>query len=293
MMARARRLTLATMLGPATLVLIAVFGLPITYSVFTSLQVTGTPVGTVNWAALRQYQAILEDSSFWHACWVSLMFTVACVILTYVVGLALALLVHKRVPGARTAQMISVVPWAMPWVAAAIIWASIFDYQYGPLNYLLKTVGLLDENAGWLTSPALALPSVIIVQVWKMFPLAAVMLLAGLQAIPVDREEAAAVDGANAWQSLRHVLMPGLRSVSTILTLLMTIWVFGRSFTVIYVLTGGGPADATSTLVIETFRVGFQLFDTQKASALGTLILIISAVLTLVYWVFGLRKAND
>ncbi len=281
------------MLLPAGLVLLVVFAVPIVISTVQSFQRSGTPFGEVDFVGLSHYRQLFAEAAFWRAALVSLIFTGACVLLTYVIGLTLALLVHRRAPGARSAQLLAVVPWAMPYVAAAIIWASIFDYQYGPLNYLLKSAGLIDENAGWLTSPTLALVSVVVVQVWKMFPLASVMLLAGMQAIPQEREEAAAVDGARPLQIVRHILLPGIRSVSTILTLLMTIWVFGRSFTVIYVLTGGGPAGATTTLVLKTYETGFQLFDTQAASALGTVVLVISALLTALYWVLGLRRTED
>lgn len=290
--ARVRTLAQLTMLCPAAVVLVAVFGVPLCYSLFSSFQASGTNFGQLDWIGLAHYQTLLSERAFWRATLVSLIFTGGCVLLTYLAGLVLALLVYRRIPFARTVQVMSIVPWAMPYVAAAMIWANIFDYQYGPLNWVLRDLGLINENAGWLTSPQLALISVILVQVWKLFPLAAVMLLSGLQAIPAEQEEAAAVDGAGQWHTVQYVLLPGLRSVSTILTLLMTIWVFGRSFTVIYVLTGGGPADATSTLVLRTFAIGFQQFDTQAASALGTLVLVIAGLLTTLYWRFGLRRAE-
>jgi multiple sugar transport system permease protein len=171
----------------------------------------------------------------------------------------------------------------MPYVAAAMIWSWLFDYQYGLFNYLLNLVGLVHGRVGFLTNPRLALWAVIIVQIWKLFPLAAVLLLAGLKTIPGELVDAARVDGAGGWRVFRHVTLPGLRPITVVLILLLTVWVFGRSFTVIYVMTGGGPVDATMNMVLMTFQQGFQLFHLSRAAALGTMIMCISVIFALLY----------
>lgn len=286
-----RRMALATMLAPAAVVLTVVFLVPIAYSVWQGFE-QGSGAAPAHFVGLQNFTALASQPTFWKALRVSAIFTVACVALSLVAGLFVALAVYKKAPGAKVVQGASVIPWAMPYVAAGLLWTTIFDYQYGPLNWALKSLHVINGPAGWLTSPGLALVSVILVQSWQLFPLAGVMLLAGLQAIPPDRMEAAVVDGANSIQQLRYILLPGVRPVSAILTLLLTIWVFGRSFTVIYVLTGGGPVNATQTLVIETYQQGFQLFDMHTASALGTIILVISGLLTVAYWRVVLRRAE-
>jgi multiple sugar transport system permease protein len=276
------------MLAPAAVVLAVVFVVPILYSIWQGLE-QGSGTGTVQFVGLANFAALAGRPAFWEALRVSLVFTVACVALSLAVGLGVALAVYRKVRAANLVQGASVIPWAMPYVAAALLWTTIFDYQYGPLNWLLKSLHLVGGPVGWLTSPGLALVSVVLVQSWELFPLAGVMFLAGLQAIPPERLDAAAVDGANVFQQLRYVLLPGVRPVSTILTLLLSIWVFGRSFTVIFVLTGGGPVNATQTLVIETYEQGFELFDINGAAALGTIILAISGLLSITYWRVALR----
>lgn len=286
-----RRIALATMIAPAAAVLTVVFLIPIVYSVWQGFEQGSGAVAT-RFVGLKNFTALASQPVFWQALRVSAIFTVACVAISLALGLFVALAVYKRAPAAKLVQGASVIPWAMPYVAAALLWTTIFDYQYGPLNWLLKSMHIIGRPAGWLTSTGLALVSVVLVQSWELFPLAGVMLLAGLQAIPRDRLEAAVVDRANSFQQLRYVLLPGLRPVSAILTLLLTIWVFGRSFTVIYVLTGGGPVNATQTLVIETYQQGFQLFDMHTAAALGTIILVISGLLTVAYWRVVLRRGD-
>lgn len=284
-----RRMALITMIVPAAVLLTVVFLIPIVYSIWQGFE-QGSGTVPNHFVGLKNFSALASQPVFWQALRVSAIFTVACVAISLAVGLFVALAVYKKAPGAKVVQGVSIIPWAMPYVAAAMLWTTIFDYQYGPLNWMLKSMHLIGTPAGWLTSPGLALVSVVLVQSWELFPLAGVMLLAGLQAIPRDRLEAAAIDGANSFQQLRYVLLPGLRPVSAILTLLLTIWVFGRSFTVIYVLTGGGPINATQTLVIEAYQQDFQLFDMHTASALGTIILVISGLLTVAYWRVVLRR---
>lgn len=284
------RWTATVMLAPAGIVLVVVFLLPLVFSLWSSVQATGTPVDQVGFVGGDQYARIVDDPAFWRALRISLVFTAVSVAGVYLLGLVVALLVMSRAPLARFVQTVSIFPWAMPLVAAAMLWATILDYQYGPAGWIVRSAGLGDSPVGWLTDPRLALLSVMGVQIWTLFPMAGVMLLAGLQSIPGERIEAAEVDGASAWQRFRHVTLPGLRPVSAVLLLLLTIWIFGRSFTIIFVLTGGGPSGATSTLVIETFERGFQMFDLQSASALGAIVLVISLLITAVYSRFALRS---
>jgi len=279
------------LLAPAVAVILLVFLLPIGLGVWTSLQAEGSTIDRPAWAGLRNYVQLFADRAFAHSLLVSAIFTTACVSGTYAVGLAMAVLLHSRFPGQALLSAAVIVPWAMPYVAAAMIWSWLLDYQYGLLTYLFSLAGLVEGRIGWLTDPRLALGAVIVVQVWKLFPLATVFLLAGLKTIPADQLQAARVDGANAVRVFRYVVLPALRPITVILVLLLTIWVFGRSFTVIYVLTGGGPVDATQTLVLLTFQLGFTLFHLNTAAALGTVVMVISGFFAVLYWRFLQRPA--
>lgn len=272
------------LLPPALAVILLVFLAPIGLGVWSSFQADGATLDRPAWAGIQNYVQLFRDPAFTHSLLVSAVFTGASVAGTYGAGLATALLLHARFPGRGLLGAATIVPWAMPYVAAAMIWSWLLDYQYGLLTYLLSLAGLVRGRVGWLTDPRLALWAVIVVQVWKLFPLAAVFLLAGLKTIPDEQREAARVDGAGALRTFRHVVLPGLRPITAVLVLLLTIWVFGRSFTVIYVLTGGGPVDATQTLVLLTFQLGFTLFHLNLAAALGTVIMVISGVFALLYW---------
>ena len=268
-------------LTPTLASLLLICLMPIALGVWLSFQ-SGEPADSAKPAlGLMHYQYILGSSLFWNALWVSILFTVSSVAGTSGVGLATALLLNQRFPGHSLAGAALIVPWAMPLVVVAIVWGWLFDYQYGIVNYAVTQTGLT-AAIGWLTDPAVAPFTVVITQVWKLFPLAMVMLLAGLKAIPEELFEAARVDGAGRWRSFLNITLPGLRPVTTALVLLLTIWSFGRAFTVIFVMTGGGPAHATETLVIQTYLEGFKFFHLERASALGTIVLVISAFFTLI-----------
>lgn len=270
-------------LGPAVLTVLFVFLLPIALGVWMSLQADGSTLARSRWVGIDNYVTLFRDPGFAHSVFVSVVFTAGSVAGAYAVGLAAALLLNHSFPGNAALSGIVILPWAMPYVAAAMIWSWLFDYQYGVFNYLVNLAGLAHGKIGFLTDPHLAVWAVIAVQVWKLFPLAAVLLLAGLKTIPTEHVDAARVDGAGAWSVFRHVTFPGLRPITVVLVLLLTIWVFGRSFTVIYVMTGGGPVDATLNLVLMTFQQGFQLFHLSRAAALGTVMMCVSVVFALLY----------
>lgn len=278
-----RSLAAYALLAPAVITIVVVFLVPIVVGVWTSFQADGSTLDRWQGAGLDNYIRLLKDSAFAHAIVVSVLFTAGSVTGAYVVGLAAALLLNRSFPGNAAFGAVVIIPWAMPYVAAAMIWSWLFDYQYGLFNYLLNVAHLVHGRVGFLTDPHLAIWAVTTVQVWKLFPLATVLLLAGLKALSSEQAEAARVDGAGQLGVFWHVTLPGLRAVTTVLVLLLTIWVFGRSFTVIYVMTGGGPVDATQNLVLLTFQQGFQLFHLTRAAALGTVVMVISAVFALLY----------
>ncbi len=243
-----------------------------------------------SWAGLANYGTLLGSTQFWHAAVVSVGLTVAIIAGTYCLGLLAALLLDRRSPGRGVLGALFAIPWAIPYVAAAMVWAWMLDYQYGVVNYLVAVLHISDQPIGSLTDSKLALVSVTVVEVWKLFPLSMVMLLAGLKGIPRELVEAATVDGARSLAILRYVTLPGLRPVSTVLLLILTIWVFGRAFTGTWVLTGGGPVDATTTLVILLYKTGFQQFHVHLGAALGNIMLIVSCPFTVLYARFVLLR---
>jgi multiple sugar transport system permease protein len=299
MTATARRAPRAARIGTGPLVLllpvmvcIAVFYAgPILFAIWSSFQAEGAAMGGSGSVGAKHYLSLFGDPRFHNAAFVTLVFTVGTVAATYGLGLLLALLLNRGFPGQRVVGGLLIIPWTMPLVVVAVVWGWLLDYQFGVVNYLLERWGLIERPLGWLTDPDMALWSVGAANVWRLFPLAMVTLLAALKAIPQELYEAASVDGASRWQSFVNVTLPGIRSTTVALVLLLAIWAFGRVFTIVFVMAGGGPAGATETLVIQTYLEAFRYFRLERASALGVITLVVSAVLTLVYLKVSRDKA--
>lgn len=236
---------------------------------------------------IEHYTRALSDPRFMASLGVSVTYTVLVVVGSLVVGMIVALLLDRPVKGRALLRALYILPWAMPFVSTALIWNWMLDPQYGVMTWVIESFG-----GDVTTSPfnsSYALITVSAIEIWKNFPLAAMMLLAGRQNIGAELYEAAALDGANAWSRFVHVTLPGLRPTIIALTLLLVLWTFGRAFMVIFLITGGGPAGGTETLVLRTYQTGFQLFDLPGASALGIIVMLMAGILTIIY----LKVARD
>lgn len=220
----------------------------------------------------------------------SILWTVGNVVFVLAIGMASALMLDRRFPARSVVRALFILPWAIPYVAAALIWGWMLDYEFGVLNYLAVATGMAAHKLNFLLGCPDALISLTGVSVWKLFPLGTVMFLAGLQTIPADYYEAAKVDGASALQTFRYVTLPGVRNVTIMLTLLITIWTFGRTFTIIFLLTEGGPAGCTENIVIRSYLEAFKFFHIGTASALGVIVLAISLVFSVSYLAFVYRS---
>ncbi len=229
------------------------------------------------------YVQLAQSSKFWEGLLVTVIITAGVVIGAVLLGLIFALLLNLRFKGRGVMRSLMVIPWAIPPVAAVLAWLWILDSQFGILNYILKVMGIIEGNIQWISNTRMAVVSVTLVQIWKQVPIAAVMLLAGLQTIPNELYEASSIDGASYMQRLVHITLPGLKTTAGFLILLITIWTF-RQFTVIYLMTEGGPNRATETLVIQIYREAFKYFDIGYAAAIGTITFGISLLFGAVYF---------
>jgi multiple sugar transport system permease protein len=174
------------------------------------------------------------------------------------------------------------VPWVIPDVATALLWKWLYADEYGVINFLLAKAGIINQPVLWLANTNMAMASVIFVQIWKLTPVMFITLLASLQNVPKELYEAANIDGASAWQRLRYVTLPMIKPTSVIITLLASIWTF-QSFDLIYLLTGGGPADATAILPTLIYLKAFWASETGYAAAIGMLMLVCLMVLSMIY----------
>jgi len=233
---------------------------------------------------LDNYAKSLADPVFWSSLWNSLIWVVAAVALQFLLGLAAALLLNRRFAWRGIARALVVVPWALPSVIIGLIWTWMLDFNLGLVNAIGTRLGLLAQPVPWLSQPGTAMAAVILAVVWQGFPFFAVTLLAGLQAIPAELYEAAALDGASPFASFRNVTLPGLAGVITTSLLLRMIWV-ANSLDLILVMTGGGPGTATQTLPLHAFLTAWSGGDYGQGSALAVLLTLLLLGVVVAYLV--------
>jgi multiple sugar transport system permease protein len=276
-------------IAPALLLLVAVVGMPMATAVWISLnrvKLTTPDQAFMGFATtfvgLANYANVLRNQEVQQALANTAIFTLASVLCSLLLGLGFALLVNQEIRFRTVWRLLLLTPWVVAPVVAAGTWRWIYDPRYGVLNDLVRRIGLASEPIPWLYDPHLALWSVIAANVWLRIPFMMVMLLAGLQAIPIEQYEAASVDGAGSWQRFRYVTLPHLRFVITVACLLEAIWQF-KHFDLIQVMTGGGPGHATEVLSTLVYRNSFQFFEFGPASAIGVLMAAILLVVAAVY----------
>ncbi|NJP99683.1 carbohydrate ABC transporter permease [Streptomyces zingiberis] len=290
------------MVAPVVIVIGVIIGYPLARGVYLSLtdadeaNVART-IGvneieaTYEFTGLENYRAVLTDSVFWDRLGWTVVWTVGCVSITFLIGLVLANMLNRKVSGRAAYRMALILPWGIPAFVSVFAWRMLYNEKNGILNQVLAGGGI--DGVPWLADPAWAKISVIAVNVWLGVPFMLVALLGALQSIPGELLEAAEMDGAGAWQRFRNVTLPGIRSVSSTVILLSTIWTFNM-FPVIFLLTRGGPGDSTEILVTYAYRLSFlnSPRDFAGSAAWGVLILLILMLFAVVYR-RSLRKQGE
>jgi len=266
---------------PAVAVLCFVLIFPLLYATYLSFNQIGANFEG-QFVGLQNYADILGDAAFWKALRNTVVFTAASVTLHFVLGLAVALLLNQQIKARTFFRMLMLVPWLVPAVVTAMTWKWMLNSQYGILNDLLMRLHLITAAVPWIASVEWAMPSVVLAATWQGFPFAMVMLLAGLQTVPREQLEAAAVDGASIWQRFRYVTIPNLQFVILVVTILDTIWTF-KSFDLIQVLTAGGPVGSTEVLATLVYRLSFKFFRFGFAAAIAVLMLLVLFAFSLIY----------
>ncbi len=234
------------------------------------------------YVGLANYLRLLHDEVFWLSLWNSFQWVFGSVSFQFLGGFAAALLLHQSFRGRALVRTITLLPWIIPGVVVALIWEFIYQPNYGLLNDILGRAGLMAERVAWLSSPALAMPAVIATNVWRGVPFFAIMLLAGLQAIPTELYEAARVDGASVVQRFRHITLPMLRPIIVVATATRIVWTFNYA-DLIFVMTGGGPANATQITSTYTLLQAYSNLDFGYAATLSVALLLIMLAFTVFY----------
>jgi multiple sugar transport system permease protein len=279
-------------IAPAIVFLAALELYPIAYNVKTSLTDlnVGTYLrGTAEFVGIDNYTKVLGDEAFQHSVGVSVVFTAACIFLQFFIGLALALFFVRPFPGSGTLRALLVIGWLLPGVVTGSLFKWLLDGDSGVFPYIVSSLGL-GEHA-WLTSPDGALWAAVFTNVWVGIPFNMILLLPGLQAIPHSLYEAASIDGANAWQRFRYITWPLLRPVTLSVLVLGVIYTF-KVFDLIFVLTGGGPVDATTVMPIYIYDVSLKFFRFGEGAAASTLLLLGMLVVASVYLWLARREES-
>ncbi len=281
---------LATLLLLPTVVLLGLFiAYPFVKGVM--LSVTDTRVGVPgHFVGLQNFVNVWQDGIFRVAVWNTCVYTFVATVFKLALGLWLAVLLNRHFRGKALTRAFILLPFIIPTVLSTLAWKWMFDPTFSVINWGLFRLGLIHARINWLGDPNLALISVIIVNIWRGLPFYAITLLAGLQTISPELHEAAAIDGARAWQRFRHVTWPLLLPVTLVVTLFSVIQTFA-DFQLVYVLTGGGPANATQLFATYAYQIGI---GTGLLSQGATISLAVFPVLLLVviFQLFYIRKAE-
>jgi ABC-type sugar transport system permease subunit len=265
---------------------------PVLLGLWLSFRDTTLSSPTDTFIGLDNYLQLFSDSQFWNAWIHTIQFTTASTLLETSIGLMIALVLSERFRGRGIVRAAMLVPWAIPTVVTSKMFGWLFDGQNGIVNYLLRSLGLIQHNVDWYGSPDFALATIVIADVWKTTPFMALLLLAGLQTIPDSLAEASVIDGANAWQHFWHIRLPLLAPTLLIAAMFRALDAF-RIFDLVYVLTGGGPADSTEVLSTLTYKHLFSALQFGYGSALSTIMFITEIVIAVVFGVFLLRKMRE
>lgn len=256
------------MIAPAIVYIVLLVGFPFVLALVYS--VTNVTVGSVDveFVGLRNFRLIMENPAFWQALRNTVFFTVVSQVIVLVLAKVLAMALMRDFPGKWMVRLLILLPWVAPVSLGAIGWLWIFDSIYSIINWTARASGLFAPDFWpiWLGQPDLAMASIITVHVWRMLPLATVIVLAGLSSIPQDIHDAAAVDGAGFWRHLFQITIP------LVLPILMVAMLFGIVFTstdmiVVFVLTRGGPYDSTHVLASQAFFTGIEGGDLAEGAA--------------------------
>jgi len=231
---------------------------------------------------LANYVHLVEDPVFWLSLWNSFVWVFGSVILQFIAGFAAALLLHRAFVGRGLLRTLTLLPWIIPGVVVGLIWEWLYQPNYGVINDLLIKTGWLHDRVAWLSNPDLAMGAVVFTNVWRGIPFFAIMLLAGLQAVPEELYEAARIDGAGVWARFWHVTLPLMRPIIVVATATRIIWTFNYA-DLIFVMTSGGPANATQITSTYTLMQAYSNLDFGYAAALSVVLLIIMLAFTAAY----------
>ena len=273
--------TLAWLLvGPLVLLLLGLVAYPFGVAVMYALS-DRTLAEPGRFVGLANVWNLWDNQIYRQTLWNTIVYTIGATILKLGAGLGLALVLNERLPLKRLVRSAVLLPWIVPTVLSAMAWLWLLTPNFSVLNWILVHSGLSQRGLPWLTSPSLAMFSVILVNTWRGIPFFAITLLAGLQTIPGELYEASAIDGAGPWHRFRYVTLPLLQPILLITLVLSMIWTFS-DFQVVYGLTQGGPMNSTHVLATLSYQVGLASGNIGEGAAIS--LTMLPLLLILIVW---------
>jgi len=278
-----KRSTPYLLLAPALLFTAFVLAYPLVQNIVNSFREISLIKGAGSWTGFGNYANVFRDALFWLSFRNTVVYAIVGTVLALLIGLGFALLLNDRI-GKITgiAGFLYTIPWVVSPVVAGFAWKWLLNDTFGIANHWLVSAGIVKKGFSWLGNPQTALLCVAVARVWQFYPFAMVMFLAGLQTIPKEQYEAAAVDGTSPLRGFYHITLPNLRSVTSVLVLLGVIWSF-NDFNMVFVMTRGGPINASMVLPVLVREYSFVHFDVGKGSALSILVFGLLISLSFVY----------
>ena len=271
---------------PAVIFVIVTVLYPLGYNIglsFFKVGIREVVSGGAQWIGLDNYISEFSQPAFWNALGISVFYTAFVVLIAVALGMLLALFFNLEFRGRSQMRALILIAWVLPSVVSANIWRWLFDGSYGLLNAGLGALGFIKGPIFWLSNADSARIAVVLASVWSLAPFAMILLIAGLQSVSKTLYEAARIDGASRWQQFWYVTMPILRPVTLTTALLCFIYTF-RVFDVIFLMTQGGPGNATKVLTVYAYQEAFSFYHFGTAGVATTVLLIVPIVLALFYF---------
>ncbi|MEG1516079.1 MAG: sugar ABC transporter permease [Clostridia bacterium] len=253
------------LIAPVAIYLLTMLLGPLLYGVWMSF--TNKAVGLPSrFVGLSNYVKLWSNGEFLIAAKNTFLYTLLTVGLKVILGMVMALVLNAPLRFKNISRGLMFIPWALPTVVTVIVWKWMFSDVGGVLNAIFMNLGIVDTKIAWLSTPLMAFTSVVAVNVWRGTPFIGMSVLSGLQSVPTDMYEAAKIDGVNPWQELRYITLPSIKDVLMLSTLVTTIWTFS-DFEIIWLLTKGGPINATQVISTLSYTIGIQRMSTGQAMA--------------------------
>lgn len=270
---------------PAFVYMLIFVGYPICSNIMLSVQnvtVKNLAHGARDFVFFNNYLELFRDQVFRRSLWNTLVFTVGCLVVQFLIGFGLAVFFNKKFSFAKPVRGLLMMPWMIPMTVTALIFKFMFSTDVGIINFLLKSAGIISENVEWLTNPHTAMAAVIIANIWIGIPFNTILISTGLTTIPQELYESASIDGANGIQKFFRITVPLLRPTIESVLVLGFIYTF-KVYDLVYVMTSGGPVNSTHLLSTYSYKLSFEMFQYSMGSAVANVLLLILLAVGILY----------